>query len=388
MQTRLFAIIIALLVTFPAVAQTYSFPFPPAADHLRVMAWNLEFFNSREPARTSEQLDDLAQRIIGTGAAVIALQEMNEISALTDLRNRMGDPWAVLIQFGQQNALLYDTSKVDISDGAFIFINGGVVYPHEAGYRRPVTAIFSPVGDPSVKFRVIGIHGSWQNSTFREDQGFWLSDYVHDLLADQNEPRAIILLGDYNGAIPNPPHNGIISDGDLSDVPKRNGDETTIYADLKLDFIYATQEAKDQLTDPTSFVIRPEYYGETGTEFKAAHSDHLPLFVDYRIVDIPAGPTDVVYVDFANEGLENGDTVYPWNTLIEALDAVDSGGTINLVGDSVDSETFETFSGAEAVNIAVTISALNGVVLVGVLDAEPTGDAKGDLPKSGFISRR
>lgn len=381
----------AILIGFPAVAQTYSFPFPPAADHLRVMAWNLEFFNSRTPARTSQQLDDLAQRIIGTGAAVIALQEMNEISALNDLRNRMGNPWAVLtsgLGIGQQNALLYDTSKVTISDTQFVNIHDGVLYPHEWAYRSPVTAVFSPVGDPSVKFRVIGIHGSWQTQEFRDDQGFWLSDYVDDLIADQNEPHEIFLLGDYNGTIPAAPHNGIISGGDLTDVPKRNGDDTTIYPGLKLDFIYATQLAKARLTDPTSFVVRPEYYGETGPVFKDTYSDHLPVFVDYRIVDIPAGPTDVVYVDFGNYGIENGASSTPWNTLAEALGAVDPNGAVNIKGNTGNSVSSETFTSGQFINQAVTIDALNGSVTVGTPAADqPRSVKQVESSKAGFVSR-
>lgn len=387
MKLKLHSIIVALLFTLPAAAETFSFPFSPAADHLRVVAWNLEFFNSREPARTSEQLDALAQRIIGTEAAVVALQEMNQIAALEDLRDRIGDPWAVLTQAGQQNALLYDTSKVNISNGSFVFTHDGVVYPYEAFYRSPVTAVFSPVGDPSVTFRLIGIHGSWQNSTYREEQGFWLSDYVHDLLADQNEPRSIILLGDYNGAIPDPPHNGIVSDGDLSDVPKRNGDETTIYPDLKLDFIYATQEAKAQLTDPTSFVIRPEYYGETGEEFKAAHSDHLPVFIDYATVEITAGPTDVVYVDFGHSGVETGATSTPWNSVGEALGVLDASGTINIKGDTGDSDSAETFTTDQVIDQAATLYALNGAVTIGTADASPLSHGADDPSRTGFVSR-
>ncbi|MFP6583372.1 MAG: endonuclease/exonuclease/phosphatase family protein [Candidatus Hydrogenedentota bacterium] len=392
MPARLYAIIITLLFAFPAVAQTYSFPFPPAADHLRVMAWNLEFFNSRVPARTSEQLDDLAQRIIETGAAVIALQEMNQIPALNDLRDHMGNPWAVLTEdFGgglpQQNAFLYDTSKVTISDTLFVNIHDGVTYPHEWTYRSPVTAVFSHVGDPSVKFRVIGIHGSWQTAEFRDDQGFWLADYVDALVADQNEPHEIILLGDYNGTIPAAPHNGIISGGDLTDVPKRNGDDTTIYPGLKLDYIYGTLSAKDRLSDPTSFVVRPEYYGETGAQFKDTYSDHLPVFVDYRVVDIPQGPTDVVHVDFANYGIQNGASATPWNTLAEALGVVDFGGQVNIKGNTDDSDSSETFTSGQVINQAVTIDALNGSVTVGAPPADPSQPSADESSQTGFVSR-
>ena len=76
-----------------------------------------------------------------------------------------------------------------------------------------------------------------------------------------------------------------MSGGNLRNVAKRNGELTTLYPDLKLDYIYVTAAARRRLTDSTAFVVRPEYYGETGPQFAAAHSDHLPVLVDYAITD-------------------------------------------------------------------------------------------------------
>lgn len=80
-----------------------------------------------------------------------------------------------------------------------------------------------------------------------------------------------------------PPHNGLVSGGDLSNVVKRNGDITTYAGNGTIDHIYVTPAARDRLSNPTSFVIRPEYYGESGEDFRATYSDHLPVFVDLSI---------------------------------------------------------------------------------------------------------
>jgi hypothetical protein len=77
------------------------------------------------------------------------------------------------------------------------------------------------------------------------------------------------------------------------------------------------------------------------------------------------GPTNVVYVDFGHSGAENGARYTPWNLLDEALSAVNSGGTINIVKDSGDNDTTELFSGGGVINQPVTIDAPDGKVIIG-----------------------
>ena len=77
------------------------------------------------------------------------------------------------------------------------------------------------------------------------------------------------------------------------------------------------------------------------------------------------GPTDVVYVDFGHTAGENGARYSPWNTLLEALSAVDSSGTINIVKDSGDNDSTELFSGGGIINQPVTIDAPDGMVRIG-----------------------
>lgn len=151
-------LLIALAVT--GAAQT--FPSPPPSNHLRIVTWNLEYFNDRsaktsgaKPDRTPAQLNALAQRIKGFDAAIVALQEIDQIAALDDLRNRMGNSWAVfagkvLGLFPQQNALLYEASKVDLLSAAFVHTHPNTnftlsLYPTWT-YRCPATGVFHPKG--------------------------------------------------------------------------------------------------------------------------------------------------------------------------------------------------------------------------------------------------
>jgi endonuclease/exonuclease/phosphatase family metal-dependent hydrolase len=317
-----------LAISLAMTGEAQTFPYPTPANHLRVVTWNLEFFNDRftktqgaEQNRTSAELDLLAQRIKDFDASVIALQEIDQISALNDLRNRMGGAWQVYAgnvgAFPQQNALLYDASRVDMLSAAYVYINTNFhlqLYP-EWTYRSPVTAVFSPKGHSDEQFRVIGIHGHYNDANARDIQGYWLSSHLTNLLNNSNEPNLVVLLGDFNGAVPAAPHNGLISGGYLTNVAKRNGELTTIYSDLKLDYIYVTAAARMRLTDPTAFVVRPEYYGETGAQFEAPYSDHLPVLIDYAIPQ-PNAPaiTNSVLVGtnlvFGGTGSNGGGTYY------------------------------------------------------------------------------
>ncbi len=278
---------------------------PVPADHLRFVTWNLEVFNQRNTnpfhkenpngPRTPVQLDKLARRVIGFDAAVISLQEMNDVPALYDLRDRMNGgkeakgPWQVQALSDsttrQQNALLWDDRKVALVSAAFAFSTPSAgMYPHEFAYRSPVTGLFSLKGVPERKFRVIGIHGSWQTEDFRKNQGRWVSAYIADLLKDPEQPREIILAGDMNGTNESgdEPHEGIISGGQMIYIPKRNKDATAIGGPA-IDSFYLTEAARKRLSDPTSFVVRNDFYEESETEFRLVCSDHFAVFIDYFV---------------------------------------------------------------------------------------------------------
>ena len=124
-----------LLATMSVVsmarAQTVTDAYPVAAQHLRLVTWNLEVFNLRNAdpmhasnpngPRTEAQLDTLAQRVEGFEAAVIVLQEMNEYDALIDLRDRLNEGAPGSWQEGatplQQNALFDFPSNCFKFDG-------------------------------------------------------------------------------------------------------------------------------------------------------------------------------------------------------------------------------------------------------------------------------
>ncbi len=73
-------------------------------------------------------------------------------------------------------------------------------------------------------------------------------------------------------------------------------------------------------------------------------------------------PTDIMWIDFAAIGPEAGIETHPFNTLTEVITLIDSGGTINIKGDTADAESAET----PTIDKAMTIQSVNGIARIGV----------------------
>ncbi len=71
---------------------------------------------------------------------------------------------------------------------------------------------------------------------------------------------------------------------------------------------------------------------------------------------------DEVWVDFAYVGVETGSVTLPFNTMAEALNVVDTDGTIKVKGDTAQNWTPET----PRITTAMRIEAINGTVRIGV----------------------
>jgi endonuclease/exonuclease/phosphatase family metal-dependent hydrolase len=152
-------------------------------------------------------------------------------------------------------------------------------------------------------FRVIGIHCHWNDANIRAAEGSWLRDRIIEMLQDPDEPHDIILLGDLNGSPSSAPHPQLQEGNILHLLPKENGNVTHVNGTSQIDHCYVTQDATDKLPKKSAFVIRPEYYGETPSQFDETYSDHYPIFIDFR----PDAHTDFVdFAMFAAHWLETG----------------------------------------------------------------------------------
>ena len=274
-----------LLVLAPRARGQWPYPTPDG--QVRLMAWNIEFLNTRSPPRTAQQLDLLAQRIAGFDAWVMALQEISQHSVLQDLATNVGPTWRIVVgASGQQEVLLYDESKLTlVSGGTLGNLSSPPYTPYPAPWERtPASGVFVPAGggDP---FRVISVHCDSFRSTIREAEGQWLHEKVLEFLDTPGEPEDIFVLGDYNGGQGSPPHPTLLQSGTLRFLPKENwmGGTAVLNWGVDIDHCSATQGALDRLPKPSVFVVRCGDYGETPYEFEAAYSDHYPIVVDLNV---------------------------------------------------------------------------------------------------------
>lgn len=265
---------------------------------LRIVTWNIEFLGGqgREVRRTDEQVLAIADRIKGFNAAVIALQEIADVSVLRKIQRAMGPSWEIYHPITEEslpdamkenmtkwgaNALLHDTAKIEMISAEILLRLSEPARTKYPGvdFRSPVGGVFCPVGRRDKFFRVISIHCHWQDSLVRNKEGVWLRTKVQELLGTKGESSGIILLGDFNGEPSGSPHTSLQQERRLSLLAKENGN-VTCSRGINIDHIYVTGSLVPCLRTPSSYVIRPEHFGETQEQFKTTYSDHFPVYVD------------------------------------------------------------------------------------------------------------
>ena len=103
---------------------------------------------------------------------------------------------------------------------------------------------------------------------------------VEELLNDSNS-EDVFFMGDFNGSLGSFPHTTFQTDEMETLVivlPKENDPDNV----GRIDHIYVSTSAYDtRLNLQQSFMILPEHYGETDSEFDV-YSDHKPVFVHVK----------------------------------------------------------------------------------------------------------
>ncbi len=88
-----------------------------------------------------------------------------------------------------------------------------------------------------------------------------------------------------------------------------------------------------------------------------------------------------LWVDFAHSGVKEGTHPLPYDTVLEALNAVFAGGVINIKGNTADSDSPEVL----IIDQAVTLNAIGGTVTIGNPAAR---DARLGTVEDGFVSKK
>lgn len=182
----------------------------PELTPLRLGAWNLEHFGSRnDPPRTDADVQAVADYIRELGVQVLAVSEINGEKPLKDLVKRIGPNWKFVLgtsgKVGQEGqvavGVLWDDARVDmLAAGELSELSdhsaAGLVF-----HRAPVVAAFRDrAGGPD--FRVVAVHlkagRTPEDFDRRAAEGKSLRTYLEKLVADENQDDDIVVLGDFN----------------------------------------------------------------------------------------------------------------------------------------------------------------------------------------------
>ena len=341
---------LSVIALFGLVFGTDSFsqdgvPFDPGVDELRIMTWNIENLGSRTPRRTDEDLQQLAQRLAGFDAAVIAVQEVSAAgggfgTAISTVLGYMGPAWAMAGSSG--NIIIYNTNNVSLESSRLLnqlrippfntFYEDHADWQSEFGsngdpFTRSrslaFTAVFRTIdaGSGSM-FRVISthFHAGSDLSLIRQYEGLAVRRYVDNLLADPDEVQLIFVMGDFNARPETEPHIQLGDNSFLQLLEKENSQNTGILSSgANIDHVYASVSVFGKITRQSAFVVLPEHYGETPEEFEAVYSDHAPVLIDVNMRAPRGYGGSWIDIEHDNEGwviqiLEDDRVTVAWYT--------------------------------------------------------------------------
>ncbi len=182
----------------------------PELTPLRLGAWNLEHFGSRnDPPRTDADVQAIADYIRKLDVQVLAVSEINGEKPLKDLVKRIGPDWKFVLgtsgHVGQEGqvavGVLWDDTRVNLLGAGELselsaHTAAGLVF-----HRAPVVAAFRDrAGGPD--FRVASVHlkagRTPEDFDRRTAEGKSLRAYLEKLVSDEKEDDDIVVLGDFN----------------------------------------------------------------------------------------------------------------------------------------------------------------------------------------------
>lgn len=273
---------------------------------LRIGAWNLEFFGSRkDPPRTKEDDQAIADFIRGLGAQALVLTEVDGEAPVRDLCHRIGPTWKSLVGSSktggnpageeQAVAIIWDDARLDLVSGGELGqlprrLDGLPVF-----HRLPVTAALRDrAGGPD--FRLVGVHfkaGRDPESTRKRSLEMReVRRYLDGLREGKNEDRDVVLLGDFNSG-PDFPEASALTEGRLySYLTKPGGGTTIIHFNRQIDHIVPAGDFAEVLSG--TFDIHNRKGLADREAWRNRYSDHFPV-----TVDVKASPDDDPDAEFS-----------------------------------------------------------------------------------------
>lgn len=241
-------------------------------EELTIVTWNIENF----PLNGSTTINTVIDIIENMDADVIALQEMDEISAFNTLVNSL-DGWEGQIEDvrgGIELAYLYKTSEINsFSTLSTIYNDDRSAFP-----RQPVLTTITHVSGLEVTLinihlKCCGVTGS-EDANRREAASERLEDYIDNNLATDN----VVVLGDYNDDISDGPFDNFLDNSEnylFADFEIGEGDsDNWSYPSWPshLDHILITNELFDNLVKTETLKLDQEV-----SSYLTQVSDHRPV---------------------------------------------------------------------------------------------------------------
>jgi endonuclease/exonuclease/phosphatase family metal-dependent hydrolase len=260
----------------------------PEMKPLRIGAWNLEHFGSRnDPPRTDEDMQAIADYIRDLDVQVLAVCEINGEKPLKELVKLIGPEWKFVLgtsgNVGQEGqvapGVLWDNARVEmVGAGELSELSGqsssGLIF-----HRAPVVASFRDrAGGPD--FRVVSVHfkagRTPEDFDRRSAEGKSLRGYLEKLVTDDNEDNDIVVLGDFNHD-PSAGEADAWKDGGFAKFLTGRG-RSIIHFDRQID--HAVPLGTFEEIREGSFAVHNRDGLRDAKKWRTTYSDHFPVTVD------------------------------------------------------------------------------------------------------------
>ena len=276
----------------------------PGLTPLRLGAWNLEHFGSRnDPPRTDADVQAVADYIRKLDVQVLAVSEINGEKPLKDLVKRIGPEWKFVLgtsgHVGQEGqvapGVLWDDSRVEMLGAGELSelserSSAGLVF-----HRAPVVAAFRDrAGGPD--FRVVSVHlkagRTPEDFERRTAEGKSLRAYLEKLASDESQDDDIVVLGDFNHD-PSAGEADAWTDGGFAKILTGRG-RSIIHFDRQID--HAVPLGTFEEIRVGSFEIHNRDGLRDAKKWRNTYSDHFPVTVQLEAVpdDDPAAKIGAV----------------------------------------------------------------------------------------------
>ncbi|MCA8944032.1 MAG: endonuclease/exonuclease/phosphatase family protein [Planctomycetes bacterium] len=266
-------------------------------DTLRVGTWNLEHFGGREPRRTEQDVQAIAEFIRTLDVGVLAVQEVRNREAIGKLVEQLGGEWNFVLGTtgslsgadGIHVGFLFDGAKVE-----FVQAEELLQLPSRTAdgkepifHRKPVAAVFRARGG-GIDFRAITVHlkasRGDKNVTKRRGEVNALRTYVEELLRREGEDQDVVILGDFNHTYRALAFQDFTKGGFVEYLKAPRTPPTIVHFDEPIDHVAVTKGIRDDLASNRLDVHGTQAMRDK-EKWRTTYSDHIPVTFELTNVD-------------------------------------------------------------------------------------------------------